>query len=101
MFRMREGLKLARLRPVFHSPKELPFACLLPKFPSEIATAPENFRLQSGGFARFLNRGKIDVRGEVLLPDVGQKVVAGVMAEIGAERACVRPGENSSSAVKP
>ena len=120
MFRMREGLKLAGLGrgpSVFASTsvrlrrdralrrdkfaKRFSPQGFFQNLRQKLRLRQKTFRLQAARFAGCLNRGKIDVGGEVLLADVGQKIVAGVMAKIGAERASVRLGENISSAVKP
>ena len=46
-----------------------------------------SFRYHSGGFAGFLDRGKIDVRGQILSAGVGQDVIGDLMAKICAQRA--------------
>ena len=87
MFGMREGLKLARLAAV-HSPKEFVSRRPFPESASGIAPASENISVfNPASSPAFWMRGKIDVRGQVLFAGVGQKIVADMMAEIGAQRA--------------
>ena len=87
MFRVREGLKLARATGCPIRQRFCIFRGLFQNPRQKLRLRRKTFRLQPGGFAGGLNRGKIDVRGEVLLADVRQKVVGGVMAKIRAERA--------------
>ena len=55
-------------------------------FHQKFRLAAKKFRHQPGVLARLVNRGKIDMGGEVLSAGIRQKVVGGVVAEIGAER---------------
>ena len=96
MFRMRKGLKLACLdgSPSVFAPlrrdkfaRGIVLRCLFQNLRQELCLRRKHFRSQSHGFAGGLDGGKIDMRGEVLFPKVRQKVVAGVMAKISAERA--------------
>ena len=66
------------------------------------AWLPKNSVFNPGVFAGFLNRGKIDVGGQVLFAGIRQQVVGDVVPEISARSVpLVRAGENISSAVKP
>ena len=86
MFRVGERLKLPRAASVPFSQPAV-FFSLRQNFHQKFRLTAKEFCLQSGIFARFLNRGKIDVGGQVLPARIRQKIVGGVVPEIRAERA--------------
>ena len=94
MFRVREGLKLARAAGV-------PLAKIFflhgvaKNLREKLWLRAKVFGFQSGVFAGFLNGGKIDVRGEVLFADVGQQIVADVMPEIRAQSSARASGRKN------
>src|ERR1035437_10055505 len=91
MFRVREGLKLARAAGI-PSAKRFILHGGSQNLREELRLRLKTFGRQSDGFAGFLNGGKIDLRGEVLFAGAGQKIVADVMPEIRAERAACAAG---------
>src|ERR1035437_4368122 len=94
MFRVREGLKLARAAGI-PSAKRFILHGVSQNLREELRLRAKVFGFQSGVFAGFLNGGKIDVRGEVLFADVGQQIVADVVPKIGAERAARASGRKN------
>ena len=85
MFGMRERLKLARARRVpftegifFHRGGE--------NAREKLRLRGKNFGRPTSFFANFLDRGKIDVRGQILFADIREQIVAHAMAMIRAQR---------------
>ncbi|MEI9962266.1 MAG: hypothetical protein WDM76_14375 [Limisphaerales bacterium] len=91
MFRVREGLELARAAGIPLAEIFILYS-LSQNLRQELRLRAKLFRLESGIFSNFLDSGKIDMRGEVLLAGIGQQVVADMMLGIGAERAFTRLG---------
>src|ERR1019366_4450411 len=91
MFRVREGLKLARAAGI-PSAKRFILHGVSQNLREKLWLRAKVFSFQSGVFAGFLNGGKIDVRGEVLFADVGQQIVADVMPKIGAQSSACASG---------
>ncbi len=91
MFRMREGLKLARALGVPIA-KSFVFHGRTENAGEKLRLGEKTFRRQPGGFAGFLNRGEIDVRGQILFAGIGQQVVAAVMTLIRAQRPAFTSG---------
>ena len=84
MFGMRKGLKLARAAGVPFAKIFVP-SCLRQNLRQELRLRAKVFGFQSSFLAGFLNRGKVDMRGEVLFAGIGQQVIAWVMTKIGAK----------------
>ena len=91
MFRVREGLKLARAAGIPFA-KRFILHGVSQNLREELRLRAKVFGFQSGFFAGFLDGGKIDVRGQILFADVGQQIVTDVMPEIRAERAARAAG---------
>ncbi len=89
MFGMGQCLKLARaVRGPFA--EGIILHCLLKNACEELRLRQKFFGRQAGLFPGVLDRGKIDVRGQVLFAGVGQQIAGGTMTEIRAQRA-IRP----------
>ena len=53
----------------------------------------KNFGFQPGFLAGFLNRGKVDVRRQILFADVRQNIIRYMMPKISAQRAVGASGQ--------
>jgi len=86
MLRVRESLKLprARRRP---GAKGFVRQSFFQDLRQEFCLRGIIFCFQPSFFARFLDRGEINVRGQILFADVGEQIVADMVPEIGAQRA--------------
>src|SRR5664280_3450815 len=94
MFRVREGLKLARAAGIPFA-KRFILHGVSQNLREELWLRAKVFGFQSGVFAGFLNGEEINMRGQILFADVGQQIVTDVMPEIRAERAARAAGRKN------
>jgi len=83
MFRMREGLKLARAGSVPVA-KGFVLCRSFQNLRQKLCLGQNPFRGQPGGFTGGLDGREIDVRRDVLFAGVGEEVADNLLAKIGA-----------------